>query len=88
MTFFSASYDISARCDYRCIYCRNDWSDPQNDVDADFANVQKKLSEFKERGFKRVVFTGGEFFIYPHWRDALAYNSSLGMENWIISGMP
>ncbi len=85
MNFFSASYDISARCDYRCIYCRNDWNDPQNNMDADFNDVKRILSGFKEKGFKRVIFTGGEFFVFPHWREALDYSTHLGLGNWIIS---
>ena len=81
----TAIYDVSSPCDYRCVYCRNDWTDVLNEVHADFEKIKENLNSFKKNGFSRVVFTGGEFFIIPFWKDVVEYSVKLDLEIWIIT---
>lgn len=81
----TAIYDVSSPCDYRCVYCRNDWSDGSNELHADIEQIKGNLKSFKKNGFSRVVFTGGEFFIIPFWKDVIESSAKLNLEIWIIT---
>lgn len=83
--FTTAIYDVSKPCDYRCVYCRNDWERDENRKHTDVEHVKKVLERFVKEGFSRVVFTGGEFFIIPHWKQILEFTKLSGLEVWIIT---
>jgi len=85
MKFTTAIYDISLPCDYRCIYCRIDWTDSENAKYSDIEHVKNVLAKCKQNGFSRVVYTGGEFFIIPYWKEILKFTKYLGLETWIIT---
>jgi radical SAM protein with 4Fe4S-binding SPASM domain len=83
--FNTVIYDVSSPCDYRCIYCRNDWNDLKNFNHSDIKHVKKILTKFKENNFSRVVYTGGEFFNIPYWKEILKFTKHLGIDVWIIT---
>jgi radical SAM protein with 4Fe4S-binding SPASM domain len=85
MNFTTAIYDVSSPCNYRCIYCRNDWNASANYKHSDIEYVKNNLTKFKDNNFSRVIFTGGEFFIIPNWKEILEYSKKIGLETWIIS---
>ncbi|NOQ24904.1 MAG: radical SAM protein [Bacteroidales bacterium] len=83
--YITAIYDIANPCNYRCVYCRNDWDVEENREFPPFEDVKRMLDTFAEYGFKRIIYTGGEFFIIPYWKEILEYASSLKFDNWVIS---
>lgn len=78
-------YDVSRPCNYRCVYCRNDWDDPANAGQASIGFICGIIDQIAESGAKRIIFTGGEFFLLPEWRAILGYSAGKGLKNRIIS---
>jgi len=81
----TAIYDVSRPCNYRCIYCRNDWSNPDNSQHVNIEVIKENILLFKKKNFSRIIFTGGEFFIIPYWKEILEFSKKLEFEIWIIS---
>lgn len=81
----SVSWDISLPCNYRCIYCRNDWSDIKNQKFPTMESIQEGLKNIVAAGCTKVIFTGGEFFLLPQWRQVLLETHKFHLEAWIIT---
>jgi|GEM_PF-2030975 len=80
-----AVYDVSNPCNYRCNYCRNDWSTESNIKHSELKDIKKIIDKIVERGFKTISYTGGEFFLIPFWKDILMYASEKGLSNQVIT---
>jgi radical SAM protein with 4Fe4S-binding SPASM domain len=85
LQFSTAIYDVSLPCNYRCIYCRNNWDNHINNTHIDLKQIKRNIAIFNECKFSRIIFTGGEFFIIPYWKEILTYSKKLGFEIWIIT---
>jgi len=81
----TAIYDISSFCNYRCIYCRNDWEKQGNSSQPPIEEIKKIIDSICRENFKRIILTGGEFFTIPYWREALSYIKSKGIIIWIVT---
>ncbi len=79
------SYDVSYPCNYRCVYCRNDWEDKKNCGFPELKVVASIIDKIASAGANRIIYTGGEFFLLPFWKDVLEYGLKKGLHNWIIT---
>ena len=86
LDFITALYDISLNCNYRCIYCRNDWEKTGNSQTS-FEEIKKVIDTIYQENFKRVILTGGEFFTIPYWKEALSYIKSKGLAIRVITNI-
>jgi len=71
--FDTAIYDVAVPCNYRCIYCRNDWEKPENSIQPPFEQVKTVIDKLHDLNIKRIILTGGEFFAVPYWKELLTY---------------
>ncbi len=83
--YIMSVYDVSNPCNYRCAYCRNDWSDESNTKHSQLADVKEIIDCIVKSGFKSISFTGGEFFLIPFWKDILVYAIEKGLTNQVIT---
>ncbi|MCK4764693.1 MAG: radical SAM protein [Candidatus Aminicenantes bacterium] len=83
--FDTAIYDVSIPCNYRCIYCRNDWQNPENTAQPPFEKIKPIIDKFYDLGIKKIIFTGGEFFTVSYWQELLAYTKKKGFAVWIVT---
>ena len=84
-TLYSVIYDVTGTCNYRCIYCRNDWTNSESEKQASLELIHQTVDRIADSGAKRIIYTGGEFFLLPQWREVLAYSQSKGLKNRIIT---
>lgn len=83
--FSTAIYDISVPCNYRCIYCRNDWENPENCTQPDFEQVKAVIDKISDWNIKKIILTGGEFFTIPYWKEVLSCAKEKGFTIWLIT---
>ena len=80
-------YDISVPCNYRCVYCRCDWENPDNQQQPEFNRIQPVIDKIINLNTRTIIFTGGEFFTIPYWKDVLIYtkNKNKNLSIWLIT---
>lgn len=78
-------YDISVTCNYRCIYCRNDWTKPGNSKQPPFEEIKKVIDAICQKNFKKIILTGGEFFTIPYWKEVLSYIKNIDLKIWLVT---
>ena len=69
-------WDITARCNLRCLHCYNPEGLSAFDEVTD-ETAQKTLFEMRRFGVSNLVFTGGEPFARPGFPELLAYAAKL-----------
>lgn len=70
--------EFTTLCNLRCSYCYSE-SGPTKSSALTLQQVRGILSEACSLGCTWVDFTGGEFFLYRHWEEALAFARNLGL---------
>jgi radical SAM protein with 4Fe4S-binding SPASM domain len=70
--------ELLAKCNLKCGYCYSGCGPSAMSVLL-IEDVEALLRDAYELGLLAIDFTGGEFFLFPHWGEALAAASALGL---------
>lgn len=77
--------EVTLRCNMKCLHCGSgaDGSARKNELDLkQWLNVVDQLSEMKTQ---YITLSGGEPFVWPHWRELCAHIKKRGLDYAIIS---
>lgn len=85
MDYQTAIADIYPSCNFRCVYCRNDWQIPKNNQIPGLEKILGVIDGILRHPFRTMILTGGEFFSGPHWREVLVYLKKRGVSVRIVS---
>jgi radical SAM protein with 4Fe4S-binding SPASM domain len=69
--------ELTTHCNLRCGYCYSE-SGPTKTARLTDAQIFNMLDDASDLGCMAIDFTGGEFFLYSHWREVLNYAKRLG----------
>lgn len=74
-------WDITAKCNLRCIHCRSESFYGANDLEKDmpFEAVRQRLDDLYAAGIRRIHFLGGEPFVRADLPEILRYATELGI---------
>jgi len=79
----SATYDLTLACNLTCKFCY------QGEVPRvggpSLVTVKRILDEMKKGGTKKIIFVGGEPFLYPAWVETLCYADEIGLTSSFVS---
>jgi len=70
-TIFGTHFEVTAKCNERCIHCYIPHADKTNNID--FAFAISLLDQLKEMGTLSITFSGGEPFLHPQFYEILEY---------------
>ncbi len=77
--------NVTERCNLRCIHCHYDPMCVANYEDVSLGVWQKAVNEFIHLGGKRIVISGGEPLLYPHFLEHLRYLCSFNeLESMVV----
>lgn len=74
----SVQFELLLKCNLSCGYCYCSAGNDRKEIMSK-EDVLKTLDDCDRLGVLRVDFTGGEFFLYPHWKEVLSHARKLGL---------
>ncbi|MBU1171360.1 MAG: radical SAM protein [Proteobacteria bacterium] len=78
----SAKIKLTWQCNLRCLMCTI-WREPRTKGQAIHLPpdiVKQVLSHLKEKGLRKIHFSGGEVLLYKGFKDVVAFARSLGLQ--------
>jgi len=72
---------VNRHCNNACHFCSN----PSNGRNISYERGKELIDDFIERGYKGIIFTGGEPTLSPDLPKWLRYSKEKGIENRMIS---
>jgi MoaA/NifB/PqqE/SkfB family radical SAM enzyme len=72
---------VTEKCNSRCSYCLRKAGKEQKEIS--FSILKNLILSAHRFGINHFSLTGGEFFIYPHWRETIKLIGILGGEVYI-----
>jgi len=81
----SLEFELTKRCNERCIHCYIPNSDKDLNVDIDKELIKKILKEARDIGTIDVTFSGGEPFLHKDIKEILRFAASLDLSINILS---
>jgi radical SAM protein with 4Fe4S-binding SPASM domain len=83
----AAALEVTLRCDMSCLHCGSDASRKDRPDALSFEDWCGVVDELKKLGVPHCTLSGGEPFLYPRWRDLVAYIRGRGLGvNFISNG--
>lgn len=73
----TAKIKLTWRCNLRCTFCEV-WKKPRVELDKD--KVIATLKYLHQNGLEKIHFSGGEIFLYPHYKEVISYARSLNLQ--------
>lgn len=67
---------LTEKCNLRCVYCLRDTKRESGEVP--FPALKRIILSAHRFGIKEFSITGGEMFVYPHWREMIKLIGLLG----------
>lgn len=72
--------ELTNRCRNSCIHCSSVCRQECDDLDLPLEDARKLALILRERGFKRIVFSGGEPILHPEFCEFIEYFHGQGFE--------
>jgi radical SAM protein with 4Fe4S-binding SPASM domain len=73
----SVNYEVSPVCDLGCVFCFNSEAECRQLDHPTLPKVMTILDELAKAEVFEVRMFGGEYFVYPYWREVLDYADQL-----------
>jgi radical SAM protein with 4Fe4S-binding SPASM domain len=70
--------ELTTQCNLKCSYCYSE-SGPTKKSKLTIDEVRTTLEQARDLGLTWIDFTGGEFFLFQNWQEALEIARSLGL---------
>jgi radical SAM protein with 4Fe4S-binding SPASM domain len=70
--------ELTVHCNLKCTYCYSE-SGPTKKSALSLEQIVQVLTQARDLGLIWIDFTGGEFFMYRHWHEALKIARALGL---------
>lgn len=70
--------ELTTHCNLKCSYCYSE-SGPTKRSGLSIEEITVTLEQARDLGLTWIDFTGGEFFLFPQWQEALKTARSLGL---------
>lgn len=78
-----AQVELTRNCNFRCKFCFEN-CDLKNKFEDKPPEMWKKVIDgLYDLGIKKIHFSGGENFLYPHFKEILKYSKEKGLNNLI-----
>ena len=73
------SWEVTNLCNYRCVHCRMDDEDLENDSELDFKECRTFIDEIADLEIGQINFSGGEPFLREDFIEILNYTAAKGI---------
>ena len=78
-----AQVELTRNCNFRCKFCFENCDAKDKYEDMPPEKWKKVVDDLYDLGIKKIHFSGGENFLYPHFIDIVAYAKEKGLYNLI-----
>lgn len=79
-----AEIAVTSSCNLKCKHCYQG-DDKLKAFTIPFNTLKQILEDITKLGGRTIVLTGGEFFLYPKWKEVLEYAFRLGLNISIVT---
>lgn len=79
--------ELTSQCNERCIHCYIPTQEKENTSSLKLKDIKQTIDDFKKLGGEKLVFTGGEIFMYRDLLPLISYSSSLGFRISLLSNL-
>lgn len=83
----SLQFELTSRCNERCIHCYIPNSKKDNGIDLPFSLFKKVIDEFSEMGGLQVALSGGEIFLHDDIIKMIKYCREKDMQISLLSNL-
>jgi radical SAM protein with 4Fe4S-binding SPASM domain len=80
----TAVFELTLKCNARCIHCGSTAGSAREN-NLSYEEAVSAVKQLAEQGCKVLSLIGGEYFLYPQWRELLQEARATGMEVTIIT---
>ena len=78
-----AQIELTRNCNFKCKFCFENCDAKDKYEDKPVEMWKKVIDNLHELGLKKLHFSGGENFLYPHFKEILKYSKEKGFVNLI-----
>ena len=78
-----AQVELTRNCNFRCKFCFENCDAKDKYEDRTPEEWKKVIDDLYDLGIKKIHFSGGENFLYPHFKEILMYSKEKGLTNLI-----
>lgn len=78
-----AQIELTRNCNFKCKFCFENCDVKDKYEDKPVEMWKKVIDNLHELGLKKLHFSGGENFLYPHFKEILKYSKEKGFVNLI-----
>ena len=78
-----AQVELTRNCNFKCKFCFENCDVQNKYEDEPLEKWKKVIDDIYNLGIKKIHFSGGENFMYPHFKEILKYSKEKGLINLI-----